>query len=287
MDEQVSGTQHDEEEISLVDLFSVIIRYRKVIAVGTGIAVCAAALYLFVLPHIFPSLNKEKYEVQYALSVIRVPPSLNSEFPEVTKEVTKTDAFASRVFSLVNDPSFIAAVFKAYPFTDAKVKKLDPYEYNSYIRQTVLKESLNFELSDSTLLVTCMSSDIDSVKKFIIELVNALNTQLKSTLSPQFARISLKTENIISENRNFLESSTVDVQSLNSLLQIKSDLDVLIGTDQFVTVSSDAFVVGVPQKRMMNLVIVFFAAFFLFVFIAFLLNAVANKKKIRSVPKKS
>ena len=61
--ENIETTYNDEEEISLIDLFAVLIRFRKMIVLGTIIVTFLAGLYLFLLPKIIPAFNNKNVSV--------------------------------------------------------------------------------------------------------------------------------------------------------------------------------------------------------------------------------
>ena len=59
---------NNEDEISLIDLFAVLVRYRKLVVIGTLAVALAAFAWLFVLPKFVPSLNKKTLTISYALN---------------------------------------------------------------------------------------------------------------------------------------------------------------------------------------------------------------------------
>ena len=67
---------NNEDEISLIDLFAVLVRYRKLVVIGTLAVALAAFSWLFVLPKFVPSLNKKTLTISYALKTERLPASV-------------------------------------------------------------------------------------------------------------------------------------------------------------------------------------------------------------------
>lgn len=67
---------NNEDEISLIDLFAVLVRYRKLVVIGTLAVALAAFAWLFVLPKFVPSLNKKTLTISYALKTERLPASV-------------------------------------------------------------------------------------------------------------------------------------------------------------------------------------------------------------------
>ncbi|MEE1181059.1 MAG: hypothetical protein UHY90_02305, partial [Treponema sp.] len=60
-------TAAEDEEISLIDLFSVLLRYRKFIIAFTGIVTVLAGLFLFVLPVANKNFDKKQLEYNYII----------------------------------------------------------------------------------------------------------------------------------------------------------------------------------------------------------------------------
>ena len=76
-----------------------------------------------------------------------------------------------------------------------------------------------------------------------------------------------------------LQTGASDISSLQSLQEFATDLQEFIGSfDGFLSLRGEPFVVPEGRGRIKKTVIIFLAAFFVFVFIAFLKNAIENIK---------
>ena len=81
MENEIEKKENSEDEISLLDLFAVLIRYRKLIVLGTLIVSFLAGLYLFAVPLIFKKANTQKAKVAYTVSVRAIPLSIATKLP--------------------------------------------------------------------------------------------------------------------------------------------------------------------------------------------------------------
>lgn len=70
----------EDNEIGLVDIFAVLLRYRKMIALGTIAVALAAALFFAVAPKLSPASAEPEalYDVSYAVSVSDIPLDIKS-----------------------------------------------------------------------------------------------------------------------------------------------------------------------------------------------------------------
>ena len=84
MENQIENNQNLDEEISLIDLFAVLLRYRKLIIIGTLVVTFLAGLYLFVLPKLLPDTDKKTSVVVYDIAVNRLPLTVERQLPNAT-----------------------------------------------------------------------------------------------------------------------------------------------------------------------------------------------------------
>src|SRR5574344_1544209 len=71
----------EDDEISLIDLFSVLIRHRMMIILGSAAVFVLTVLYLFVYPMLSPKAMPRESTVEYSISVTPVPSIIASELP--------------------------------------------------------------------------------------------------------------------------------------------------------------------------------------------------------------
>ena len=138
-----------------------------------------------------------------------------------------------------------------------------------------------------TLFVTFTIPDAEEYKEkvssFMEDSIDLINSELKSTIMPQInamltllKEIELK-EIDMKENTNQERNMSTYLQDQRNMLQLEY---VVKNYDSFVEADDIPYIVPLQQdSKLFTIIIVAFASFFLFVFIAFTLNAVKNIKQ--------
>lgn len=278
MENQIENNTNNEDEISLIDLFAVLIRYRKLIIIGTLVVTVLAGLYLFVLPMVVPSSSKKVSAVTYSIAVNRLPLTIERQLPN---PVGGSNLISGLFMSNVRNMPFFASVYKDHMFlsTDGKLPESDA-DFNLMVQEILEKKKVvmqNGPLGASVeIVVEVPDVNIDKVGPFISDLVMRSNADLSRYMIPQLEGLRKTTSEtiaIMESQTSMLGNSTQDLQ------RVLSDLDDYMANFQaFVLFEGAPFIVSVAQGRMTKLIIVAFAGFFVFVFIAFVLNAVSNVK---------
>lgn len=278
MENQIENNTNNEDEISLIDLFAVLIRYRKLIIIGTLVVTVLAGLYLFVLPMVVPSSSKKVSAVTYSIAVNRLPLTIERQLPN---PVGGSNLISGLFMSNVRNIPFFASVYKDHMFlsTDGKLPESDA-DFNLMVQEILEKKKVvmqNGPLGASVeIVVEVPDANIDKVGPFISDLVMRSNADLSRYMIPQLEGLRKTTSEtiaIMESQTSMLGNSTQDLQ------RVLSDLDDYMANFQaFVLFEGAPFIVSVAQGRMTKLIIATFAGFFVFVFIAFVLNAVSNVK---------
>ena len=133
-----------------------------------------------------------------------------------------------------------------------------------------------------TLFVTFTIPDTEEyrekVSSFMEDSIDLINSELKSTIMPQInAMLTLLKEIDMKENTNQERNMSTYLQDPKNMLQLEY---VVKNYDSFVDADDIPYIVPLQQdSKLFTIIIVAFASFFLFVFIAFTLNAVKNIKQ--------
>ncbi len=264
----------DEEEISLIDLFAVLVRYRKFIIIFTAVVTVLAGLYLFVLPKVVKSFDKKGVIVTFAVTA-KEPPAKNLSvtFPSI--------AATGRYF--MGDPQTLALVHKQYPaFTDAATKIDGEYAYNAFIQNLIKTKKIAVETSPLSqhfsLTLTVAEDKIDTAVSMAYCMVDTINAMIDESVVPQLETTLEQTEASLETMKG--STNALTALSYQEMISLKQTLSELIKSKNFhLSIAKTPFVVNEAQGRAKKLIIVFFAAFFIAVFGAFALNAVENIKK--------
>lgn len=271
-----SSSVQKNQEISFIDLLAVLIRYRVLIILGTLIFTGVAVLYTTILPKFFPSMNTRSIAVTYTLETRELPSDVQRILSNSQASITLLTT------SRLQNQSFFAEQYKKL-FEDKKNIPKDDYEYNIMIQQY---QKNNYSVSKGeipgTLFVTFTIPDTEEyrekVSSFMEDSIDLINSELKSTIMPQInAMLTLLKEIDMKENTNQERNMSTYLQDQKNMLQLEY---VVKNYDSFVEADDIPYIVPLQQdSKLFTIIIVAFASFFLFVFIAFTLNAVKNIKQ--------
>ncbi|MBR6566293.1 MAG: hypothetical protein IKK79_05730 [Spirochaetaceae bacterium] len=277
MENQIENNTNNEDEISLIDLFAVLIRYRKLIVIGTLVVSFLVGVYLFIVPVLFPSFSGAKYVVSYSIGVDSLPPMLASEFS--TGKDNGNYILQLAVSSFTNPQSF-SSLYREQPIFSIDGKLPDnKVEFNKMVSDFFGKDITIEENKvggiDIALVIPVVNED--KVDSFMSAFIAAVNKQISDSVLPQLTSVvSVAQQSAIAGANSMKEENIAAMLDLQLL--INSANRFLAENVSFVHQVGEPFVVPSAQGRLTKLVIVAFAGFFVFVFIAFVLNAVSNVK---------
>lgn len=271
-----SSSVQKNQEISFIDLLAVLIRYRVLIILGTLIFTGVAVLYTIILPKFFPSMNTRSIAVTYTLETRELPSDVQRILSNSQASITLL------TMSRLQNQSFFAEQYKKL-FEDEDSIPEDDYEYNALIQEYQKK---NYSVSKGeipgTLFVTFTIPDTEEyrekVSSFVEDSISIIDNELKSTIMPQInAMLTLLKEIDMKENTNQERNMSTYLQDQKNMLQLEY---VVKNYDFFVEADDIPYIAPLQQdSKLFTIIIVAFASFFLFVFIAFTLNAVKNIKQ--------
>lgn len=276
MENQIENNQNTDEEISLIDLFAVLVRYRKLIVIGTILIPFLVALYLFIVPLVLPSLSNEKENISYTVVVNELPTSLDSDF---FKGNAKQGLIMGLAMEELQNLSAFSVLYKENPIfsTDDSMPET-PSQYNLMIQKlfgSVIKILPSGVGNTIKITVEIPSVNAEKSDDFIEKYIENVNSAIGNYVLPRLQNIQTSTESALKamEGQNSIMNSSQDLQV--KLLDITP---YLTGKSSFLHIQGEPFVLPVAQGKIMKLVIVAFAAFFVTIFLAFVLNAIRNIK---------
>lgn len=283
---EVKAAEGNEEEISLIDLLSVLIRYRKFIVIFTGIVTVLAALFLFVLPLANKDFDKKQLEYNYVIRFNDFPARVKEY---VTSTSTSTSTIDAAAVEEMKNPAVFAAGYKANPFLKDTDKFATELEYNSYI-YGLLKEgskdvSIEASKFSNTISIKLLvpAEKGDAADKFVKSLVSRVDTSLAGYYITKLQDSLKDVNSSIDSYKGNAETSL----SYQELVSAGRTLNNYLSTfNGFLALSNDKFVISVAQGRTLKLIIACFAAFFVAVFVAFLRNAIENIKNDKEASEK-
>lgn len=265
---------NNEDEISLIDLFAVLVRYRKLVVIGTLAVALAAFAWLFVLPKFVPSLNKETLTISYALKTERLPSSVAFS---VNYDILLTAK------NYMNDVRVLADAQREFSIFADEKKVPSVSAYNKQIQDAIDKEKFVAKRSPiaDTIAVTCKIpiEKEDFADDFIKKIAKMASDYIEADLMPEINTLEDNTDMILEKYGDVGLSEKKSSSSFTNYADISSDIKAFkLKHDMFVQFLDDAFVITDPAGRTIKFIVATFAAFFIFVFTAFLLNAIENIK---------
>lgn len=273
--EERNSLEGGDDEISLIDLFAVLVRYRKFVAIFTAAVTLLAGLYLFVLPIVAPSLGTREVKLSWAVQVRHTPSALAKEgFPKTVIESTMS-YFAS--------PRLIARENRKFRAFGEDGDEMTDKQYNTFIQGVINSGKINVpkplaELpSEFEVTMTVDEARADVAVQLFNAMAAEINASIHESWRPQLEAVKEATEASLASLAGSQAAVMSDSQNLAVLQQQVSR--ELSERPPFVFTNEPPFVEDLAQGRVKKLAIACFAALFLSVFIAFARNAWANIQK--------
>ena len=273
MENEIEQKEKSEDEISLLDLFAVLIRHRKLVVLGTLIVTVLAGLYLFVVPLFVKKANTQNAKVAYTISVKAIPLSIATKLPDGEKI---TPLYLA-TYNAQRLPFLVDQIKKNNIFSNTEMTS---YEFNSFVQSLIKNKKI--EIIESKLgneydiQLVIPIEKIDDASRLVRSMVSDTDINLQNYYNPLIQSLLTSTNTTIEKARS---SSTSDSAALQEVQNLNVDLHEFSDNfSGFLSIRDEPFVIPEGRGRVKKLIIVFLAAFFVFVFIAFCKNAVANIK---------
>lgn len=266
--ENLEDNYKNEDEISLLDLLSVFVKYRKLIIWGTVVFALLVSIFLFFLSK--SSDNQEQlYLIDYNITVY---PNMS-----IFSNIVSFD-IVDDTNNKLNDKKLISEINKNilvfdYDFNSSN---FDVLEYNQFILELFNDKEYLAELSKTknNFLLSIKTINPENSDLFVNELINVVNNEYREFLLP------LIQKRINEINLLLPQYSSDEKEIKDKLLNEKITLTEL-SNENFNILQTNFSKFIVREKKdslLLKIIIVWFASFFIFIFIAFLLNAIQNIK---------
>ena len=248
----------EEDEISLLDLFLVCLKYRKLIIFGTLSCMIAFSVFFFIKENINPSKN---ISVVYTVKAKVIPPSLGSY-------MKKSGSLIQFARDKMNNLNFIAKANKSSYVFGGEGKS--GYEYFDAVKES--KEAAKFTIDGVKFdLEYEVKVDIDE------ELFSAYEAFLHTML-----------DEINKEAGNYFLSLFSDSLFSNVDEDIESEVNsYIINNSPLIYIDEEpVFISTATEGRIKIFIIVFFASFMITIYLSFLLNAINSIKQDKEAMEK-
>lgn len=281
----------ENEEISIIDLLAVLIKYRKLILIGTIIPAVIAALWLFVAKPIlkpveFPEPEtKVETKVVYTIRLNHLP---NSIYGAIWSNFLIGFDFNGRILQDFSNSNILCKLYKENQFSE-QYKENEIEEYIKKCIDTKLitcSNSIQTNYNIIVLMEVKSWNKLDAFIKSFIEyecnLANEGNIQEKIDIIGERYKRRL-------DELNKYDSKSVNYSEIQSIKDTVADIELyrkenkpffeIIGEPVIDTKTTTITPPAPPKEpKVKELIIVAVASLFIFIFIAFLLNAIQNIK---------
>ena len=258
----------NEDEISLLDLLSVFVKYRKLIIWGTVVFALLVSIFLFFLSK--SSDNQDQlYLIDYNINIY---PNMDIFKSIVSFDIIDDTNNKLNYKKLISEINKNILVFD-YDFNSSN---FDVLEYNQFILELFNDKEYLAELSKTknNFLLSIKTINPENSDLFVNELINVVNNEYREFLLP------LIQKRINEINLLLPQYSSDEKEIKDKLLNEKITLTELSNENFNIlqTNFSKFIVIEKKDSLLLKIIIVWFASFFIFIFIAFLLNAIQNIK---------
>ncbi|MGN0729060.1 Wzz/FepE/Etk N-terminal domain-containing protein, partial [Treponema sp.] len=185
--------KNNDDEISLIDLFAVLVRYRKMIVIGTLASVFISLVCFFAVPKVFSSSAKN-VDVPFVSNSVNVSYGLKTEYlPLSVYNMTGFDILQSAVMYM-QDPVVIAECQGSLQLFDDVVQAVSGGDFS-------VDESA---VSGGGILVKfrISSEKKESTETFMNCLVESTNLYLENTLMREILSIEKNADSILAQYGN-------------------------------------------------------------------------------------
>ncbi|MBL8966197.1 MAG: hypothetical protein JNG85_04250 [Spirochaetaceae bacterium] len=263
-----------EDEVSLVDLLAVLLRYRKIILILPAAAAALAGLYLFVVQGLVGKSPSATYLASHSAPVSPIPGELQATIG--VDPVQTLNAY------FVSVPVHAAAFPKHFP---EALAGMDEIETTTYLKNELVAKRIKYAYDPAIRRYSLSLSDADGTKagRYLEELWNGaaglvkerLRDAVDSALARTEAELTLfETTRVL--DRTSLEAKTKLVYSRERLRALKGDADFPFGPDAYLAVSLEK---DDASGRGKTVALVYFASLFLAILLAFILNAIRGIRR--------
>lgn len=250
------------DEISLIELFSVLIKFRKLICIITFLL----TVFIFIFCLLNKKISMSVYNVEYNIPII------NNERINVLLNYDLSSDLILKFSNLYT----IANLNKELPlfYFNAEDSFFDENDYNYFIKKQQIKNNylVSINENESAINIFLKTKYRENVDLFIKTLIDRFNIQYELILQPLvvnrlFTLDSLIKDDKLDFDKSDIISEYIYLQDLN-----KTKLYVLDENPTSFIFRESNF------SYLILFFIVFFASLFISIFIAFFINAIKNIK---------
>lgn len=272
--DRLGNEKRPDDEVSLVDLLAVLLRYRKTILIVPVAAAALAGLYLFVIQGFVGKTPPASYLASYSASVTPIPGELQAT---IGVDVVQTlNAY------FVSVPVHAAVFPKHFP---EALAGLDEIATSTYLKNELVAKRITYAYDPAIRRYGLSLADKDGTRagRYLEELwggaASLVTARLRDALDSALARTEaelalFETTRVL--DRTSLETKTKLVYARERILALKGDPAFPFGPDAYLAVSLEK---DGSSGRGKTVALVYFASLFLAILLAFILNTIRGIRR--------
>lgn len=255
---------YEEDEIDLLDLFIVLVKRRRLVVGLPLLTALAVGVYLFLLPAL-GLVSFQSYTLQAVMTSVQLPPALRDQ---VGLDLNGLAVSFGQEFHTV-----LEAVAKNNLRVDGE--KADPQDirFRTYILKSFIGKAYKVTSGREGVRFVVQVKDREAGKRFLKDMIDRVDGNLRKRVAERSRIIYESMEPFYKEAGPTTVLSDAVKQLITSSYIYKD------GTVPILVAVSEPETFLESQKRSVTFIVAVVAAFFLAVFLAFILEYVENIKK--------
>lgn len=277
----------ENEEVSLIDIITVLIRYRKLILIGTLIPTIIVAIYLFfVKPKIKPKMQPyENTTITYTIRLNNIPQKL---IEALIQNYNRWWDFNGRMLQDFINPTIIGPLYEKNQFSEECAEGAG----ETFIKPYIDSKKITCSMSLDTSYNITINMPVTSEEK-LNDFMNAFIQYEHDLIQDIYIRDHIETlleryQRRLNEVQN-ANPNTVNYEEIQKAKDIIQDIGTYKRENKpFYEIQGKPVIQrnviypnnDVPKKvKIKRLIIALIGSFCIFTFIAFLLNMIQNIKE--------
>lgn len=286
-------SDQQSDEISLIDLVAVLVRYRRLVLGLPVVVAVVAAVWLYGVPMFAGRGGTAEHEVVVERELVfePIPTRVAEYFDRQPHELVER---------LLEDVRVVAPVYASVDWTSAGMRTFEPGDeaaLRAYVRASVIGERLTREWSqaDRTLLVRFRLTDETAARAFLDGLLRQVRGEFAAAYATELSRADraaaaelravestlrlLDTAGVDDRSAGGISGASAAVEVLASatvarevIAELRADTGRAFAVSEELLVYADSLQTG--QSRSVRLVVAVLASAFFAIFLSFVLNYV-------------
>lgn len=263
-DSRITQKGEAEDEIDLIDLFIVLLKWRKLIVGLPLLTVLILGIILFALPAL-GLYTFQTYNLQAMVASVQIPPALRDQ---IGLDIPGLTASYAQEFKTVMD-----TIIRSNLKTDGLPHDPQNLEFRTFVLKGFIGKQYKVTVQKGGVRLEIKSKDREGGKKFLEEMLKQVDLRLRNEIAERSRVVYQSMETLYKEaGPQSILSDTVKQLITASHTYSTGEIPILVTVTE-----PEVFLEA--QGRSTIVIVGVVAVFFLSVFFAFILEYVHNVRK--------